>query len=731
MHDYPHEPHQQATLQRLLQFDKVEQERLLRRLAVAIVLMMFLLILEASPAARADVGAEQGGPVMRLSAGAEPASNALQLESHLQLKVSGLLARGTLTQRFRNNSAEWREAEYLLPLPQDAAVTRLELQVGERTILGEIRERNAARQVYDAARKAGQRAALLEQQRPHLFTTRVANVPPGEEIAVRVEMVLPVRYRDGEFSLRFPTTVTPIYIPGLPLPDAESDESATTPWLPLNGSGWAAATHAVPDAPLLTTDQYLEAGDDHTPLNPLSIQITLQAGMPLAQVEALYHDLQVDRVDGGFDLSLRDGRTEMDRDLVLRWTPTATSTPQAAVFREAFDGDEFALLMLLPPQAALPASRLPRELILVIDVSGSMQGEPIRQARASVLHSLTTLHESDYVNIIAFSDHHKALFREARRADAQTLATAERFVRGLDASGGTEMYPALETALALPMPSAANMEMDDAGEVSDADPLRQLIFVTDGAIGNEDALLSLLEAKARNTRVFTVGIGSAPNSYFMHRAAEAGRGETVFIARPSDVAPRLNALFERIDRPLARDLRVHWPASAEVFPLQIPDLYARQPLMQVARFTGPVSGGTIRVQGQLAGRAWERQIALPETQADNGVAQHWARQKLAAIMQAGRRGAPRDVLKERALPVALRFSLASPFTSFVALEAQPVRPAEARVAAAKLQQVRPQDQAATSIAFAQGATSGPVKLYLSLFFAFVALIAHALNRSEP
>lgn len=702
------------------------QERLLRTLSIALLLLIFLLLLEASPAARAQSAAPLeepvGGPVLRLSHAQQVSEDALQLEAHLELTISGLLARATLTQRFRNDSAEWREAEYLLPLPQDAAVNKLELQIGERLVLGEIRERNEARKVYAAARKAGKRAALLEQQRPHLFTTRVANVPPGEEIAVRVEMVLPVAYHSGEFSLRFPTTVTPVYFPGRVLPEEETPGTAGD-YLSLSGSGWALPTTEVADAPLLSAPQFSATGDDDAPLNPLSLQVHLRPGMALADISALYHELEIDRVDEGFDLSLLGGSVEMDRDLVLRWKPVASATPQAAVFHEQFEDENFALLMLLPPSLDSAVPAMPRELVLVIDVSGSMQGEPMRQARASVLHALDTLTAADRVNIIAFSDHHRALFRAARPASPDTLRQARRFVTALDAGGGTEMLPALERALVSASPNH--------GEVDGVARLRQLVFVTDGAIGNEDALLRLLESKLGDSRLFTVGIGSAPNGYFMHRAAEAGRGEAVFIARPEEVAPRLNALFRRIGQPLTRDIRVSWPSEAEAYPDVVPDLYSGQALLQVARLEEPQPEQTIRVEGKLAGRAWERQINLPDGAQDAGVATHWAREKLASILREGRRGMEKDQLKALALPLALRFSLASPFTSFVAVEEKPVRPAEAKLDPAKLPNTRPQGQAPQQFAFAQGATSGPVKLYLGLFFTFITLIAHALNRSEP
>ncbi|MEM7691896.1 MAG: VIT domain-containing protein, partial [Pseudomonadota bacterium] len=218
---------------------------------------------------------------------------ALQLSAHLDLEVSGLLAKATLTQRFRNDNVDWVEAEYLMPLPHDAAVTQLEILLGERVIRGQVRERAEARAVFEAARKAGKRSALLEQQRPHLFTTRVANVPPGEEIAVRVEMVLPIAFGDGEFSLRFPTTITAPFMPGITL---EQESEGKTAWLPLNGSGWALATDEVLDAPLLSAPQVRASLASSNPRNALSIAMSLRTGIPLAAIQSRYHELAVERV---------------------------------------------------------------------------------------------------------------------------------------------------------------------------------------------------------------------------------------------------------------------------------------------------------------------------------------------------------------------------------------------------------------------------------------------------
>ncbi|MEO0438126.1 MAG: marine proteobacterial sortase target protein [Pseudomonadota bacterium] len=662
---------------------------------------------------------EAEGPQLRLhSLDGSVHSAALQLSAHLEIEVSGLLAKATLTQRFRNDNADWVEAEYLMPLPHDAAVTQLEIQLGQRKIRGQIRERAEARAVFEAARKAGKRSALLEQQRPHLFTTRVANIPPGEEIAVRVDLVLPIAFADGEFSLRFPTTVTAPFMPGVALArEAESQSS----WLPLNGSGWALATDQVADAPLLSAPQTGASLADDSPKNAISMNVRLKTGIPMAKIRSRYHDLAVERVGDVFEIGLKNKVAEMDRDLVLNWRPQASALPQAAAFTERFEEEHYALLMVLPPQQQETGRSMSRELILVLDVSGSMQGEPIRQAKESVLYALATLSPRDRFNIIVFNDRHAFLFADSAQASEANLARARRFVRGMNAAGGTQMMPALRFAL----------QQRNSAEETDSECVRQVIFVTDGAVGNEDALLTMLEHERGEARLFTVGIGSSPNSYFMQEVAEAGRGSSVFIVRPSEVAPELKKLFTRIDTPIATDLQVTWPGPVEPFPARVPDLYAGQPLLQVARFDGVEAAGSVRVLGRVGERAWERQLPLPTAEEGDLVARNWARSKLAAILTEGRRGTAPATTRSLALPLALRYQLASPYTSFVAVEDVAVRPEQAAVKASQVPNVVPRGQVPQAFAMAQGSTAGLLSLYLGCFLAFFGVIAYSMNRAEP
>lgn len=709
----------------------IQLERWLRGLAVALGVLLCLLLIEASPAARAVVAEPEvpGGGVLRWIGGLGDEGAAkppVQLTTHLELSIRGPLALATLTQRFRNDSADWREADYLLPLPPDAAVRRMDLQIGDRRIEGRIREREEARRGFEEARRAGEQAALLEQQRAHLFTTRLTNIPPGALIEVEVSLVLPVDYRDGLFSLRFPTTVTPPYVPGDPLaPPAQRPEARKAlSELSLDGSGWAVATDQVSDAPLVTARQYAQVRSDSAPHNPMTLGVDLDPGFAIAEIEALYHDLAVAREGDRYRLTFATSVVEMDRDLVLRWRPRRGAAPQAALFTETLDGEQYALLMVLPPATEASTARIARELVMVIDVSGSMQGAPIRQARDSARRALDSLVAGDRLNILAFSDRLFPLFETPVPITDAVLRQAREFIDDLDADGGTEMLPALEQAMATRRKSHPPV-------AAEAQALRQILFITDGAVANEEALLDLVARHIADSRLFMVGIGSAPNSYLLREAAELGRGDAVFIADPDEVAPVLDGLFERLSRPMARSLRVDWPGVAEAYPARLPDLYAGQPLLQVARLDVPLAGNSIQVSGDIAGRQWSQTIHTGRVETGEGVGYHWAREKLAALLALGRRGVRRETLRDQVLPLALQFSLASPFTSFLAREVVQLRPDGAPLAPGQVPNARPLGQAPQPFAYAQTATSGPVKLYLGLLFLFTGVLGWVMSRPEP
>ncbi len=649
-------------------FEHVSWWLLFRCLPVALLLTLSLLLLSAA-SVRAESGesAEPGSGQLLLTDRNGQLHSAVTQRSRVDLSISGMVAVVRLKQVFRNATEEWVEGVYAFPLPDRSAVRFMEMQLGERRIVGEIREREAARASYQAARKAGKKASLVEQQRPNLFTTRVANVAPGEEVSVELEYVQPVDYREGQFSLRLPTTITPRYMPGV-----SGDASRSLTVMPAHG--WAVPTDEVPDAAAISPLQHAQPGSAAQPHNPLEVFIELDAGMPLAGVEAPYHQTVLSRSGEVYSLRLAGGETEMDRDFVLHWRPVAASAPAGALFVEQVDGQYYGLLMLVPPALTPASAAPPRELVFVIDTSGSMGGVSIRQARASLARSLQFLRAEDHFNIIEFNSDYRKLFRRAQPASAHNLQLAAEFTRHLDASGGTEMLPVLRAALT---PGA------DVDELRAQPPLRQVVFITDGAVGNEEALFTEIVERLGATRLFTVGIGSAPNSWFMRKAADYGRGSYTHIGDAAEVDSMMSALFRHLASPLAMDIEVRWPDAAEAWPQFTPDLYAGEPLLQLVKLGSQLPAVPLAISGRLGMSDWQTSLQWPANEgsaaieAHPGVASLWARKKIEQLLAQKHLGEDTQTIRDKVLPVALRHQLLSPYTSFVAVEEVVARPSAA------------------------------------------------------
>ena len=370
---------------------------------------------------------QSGALLMRMQSGYRIAT---RMNTDIKLEVSGLVARVSVRQRFLNDGAEWVEGIYVFPLPDDAAVDHLRMHIGERIIEGEIREKEQAKKEYEQAKAQGRKASLVEQQRANLFTTSVANIGPGEEITVEVEYLQNLKYDEGTFSLRFPLTLTPRFIPGTPLPDRK-------------GSGWAADTTRVPDASLITPPLVTKSRD-----HKVTLDATINAGVPLEIVASRYHPIEVRDVGNLYSVSLMNGTAPLDHDLELLWRPVPAAAPRAMIFRESHENQPYILLMLLPPsEVTEDAGVMPRDMIFVIDTSGSMHGTSIEQAKKALTLALDGLQPTDRFNVIQFNSVTHWLFPASVTADPYRVRNAKNYVRGLRANGGTNMRPALIKAL--------------------------------------------------------------------------------------------------------------------------------------------------------------------------------------------------------------------------------------------------------------------------------------------
>jgi len=599
------------------------------------------------------------------------------LETEVTVRVSGIVARAEVRQRFHNPTAAWVEGIYVFPLPDAAAVDGLRMVVGDRVIEGEIREREEAAAVYEQARREGRRASLVEQERPNLFTTSVANLGPDEVLEVVLSYQEELRYDSGRFALRFPLVAPPRYLPAARAGQlAEILPPPVTAGLRSVGLGALvpAAVTSVPDAHRLAAPVAAPGGPS---LNPVRLTVVLDAGFPVERMGSTSHEVDVSRRHGERALRVTlapgpDGAPPVaDRDFVLEWAPTVGRAPGAALFTEEVDGEMYALLTVLPPttpDAGLPPP--PREAIFVIDTSGSMHGESLAQARSALRFALDRLRPEDHFNVVRFSSDAEALFEHSLPAGDQALAAARDFLDRLGADGGTEMLPALTLALvARPVPGA----------------VRQVVFATDGAVGNEAELLAYIRRHLGASRLFTVGIGSAPNGHFMRRAAEEGRGTFTYVGRVEDVEPVMAELFAKLESPVLTGIELRWTdPEAEVWPPQVPDLYAGEPIVVAARLPSGGHGSEVELSGSLGGRPWRAAHRLDGGQAGPGIARLWARRKIAALEARALDGAPPEEIRREVVAVALRHHLVSRFTSVVAVDVTPARPAAEPVRSRRL-----------------------------------------------
>lgn len=612
----------------------------------------------------------------------------LPVNTKVEMQISGWLNRVTVKQYFHNNSAHWLNGTYQFPLPHEAAVDSMILHIGERRLEGEIKTKIDAKKRFEVAKASGQKASLVEQQKPNLFSTQVANLAPGEILVVEIAYQQLVKYQQGEFSLRFPMAITPRYYP---LEQSQEQRDVTSP------SESESMTMSTALLPVISATR----GANTSVSNNVSLQIELDAGMALSHIKTPYHLMQQTVTDGDVIELKLNKVIKAERDFVLSWQPLLTELPTAMAFTQQgrthkpplrgienekistagqfisytnddtysrpSDDYDYGLMMLMPPRDE-SRHTMARELILVIDTSGSMSGDSILQAKSALLHALAGLGADDTFNIIAFESKIKTLSSTPLIATASNLGRANLFVRELVADGGTEMAPAFISALNTPKEKS----LDDKAR------LKQVVFITDGAVGNEEQLFNLISGNLGDSRLFTVGIGAAPNGYFMERAAQAGRGSYTYIGKLNEVDEKIAALMDKIEHPVVSnvELRLGDGTIPDYWPVNIGDLYAQEPVMVAVKLKSAhhqSHNSELVVSGTLGGQFWQRRLLLQRDAKAKGLDLLWARKQIGALLLS-KNGSNSDRIKRQVTQVALDYHLVSPYTSLVAVDQTPSRP---------------------------------------------------------
>lgn len=704
---------------------------------VAFVLLFVVISAQANVDQQPDWEAISGGELWLTNDENQRIPALLTQTSMIDVKVNGLLAKVRLTQTFTNPSSEWVEGEYLFPLPEKSAIHRFEVQVGERKIVGVVKEKNVAKRIYTEAKAAGKKAGMLTQQRPNLFTSNVANIGPEETVSVVIEYIEQVRFDHGVFRLRIPTTLTPRYLASSSIQKQVSglhnetldgrDEMPEQP-IVLNGQGWQGGNEEI-------TGAFGSSGG-----NAFSLDASIDMQMPLGNVESLYHSIRLNKQDTGYQLSLANGEETMNRDVVLEWQVVAGAMPKIGLFMEQVDGEDYGLLMMLPPSAQA-SKNIAKERVYIIDTSGSMGGASIRQAKQALLQSLSRLSTEDSFNIIEFNSITSSLFPHPVPATSKMLNRANHFIHGLEASGGTEMLPALQQALSNPAMQASGalgaQYLDNQHE-----RVRQVIFITDGAVSNELALMEKVQKSLGNQRLFTVGIGAAPNSYFMRKIAEFGRGTFTYIGHVNEVQEKMDALLRQLESPQLTDIHIQWPEGTDVehYPAKIPDLYAGEPLLLVVK-SKPLSGA-VGISGRLASKKWSQSLSIEgssspllsemaeaeasadDTRGEKGIAKRWAREKIANLLDQKIIGKSPDIIRDEVLAVALKYQVMSPFTRFIAVEEAISRPSTEGLKKGIVQHKMAAKNSAKNMQYPK--TSNGINLMFSAGFVLLAFFLYLL-----
>ena len=570
------------------------------------------------------------------------------VDTDVQIDINGLIARVNVTQHFTNPSSEWVNGIYVFPLPENAAVDHMDMVIGERIIEGKIKERLQAKKIYEQAKQDGKKASLIEQQRPNIFTNSVANIGPNEKVSISIQYQQTLDYDQGQFSIRFPMVVGIRYIPGTQKIEGFS------------GSGWAKNTNEVPDASSITPP-VTESGQGHD--NPVSININLQAGFPLMNVESSYHTINKQVNDAQhYEIQLANQTTPAHRDFELTWRPQSTHEPQAALFTQNKDDDQYALLMLIPPEVDWSKQQsIAKEMIYVIDTSGSMSGESLQQAKKALLLGLSQLKSEDWFNIIQFNSYTEVFSSQALPARENNIDRAKKYVNALHANGGTEISPALKTALS---------------NVSKSERIRQVIFLTDGSVGNEKQLFKIIKRRLKNSRLFTVGIGSAPNSHFMSEAASIGRGTFTYIGKIEEVQEKMSQLFQKLSHPVLSDIELVWKDDSNVdyWPNPIHDLYIGEPLIVSLKL--PIDQKRLLIKGQTNQSNWSTELPITNGGQATGLNVLWARNKIQSLNQKLSHGVDAEKIKQEITTLGLEHHIVTKHTSLVAVDVTPSKPSD-------------------------------------------------------
>jgi len=594
----------------------------------------------AQSAATLDTSAaearETHGALHILDKEGKPAGLCPLKHTDVRADISGFITRVTVTQEFANPSQEKIEAVYTFPLSANAAVDDMVMVVGGRTIRGDIKKKQEALEIYEQAKAAGHVASLLDQERPNIFTQSVANIMPGESVKITISYVEYLDYEDGSYSFVFPMVVGPRFMPG---------------------AGAAGSKTGAPDASRISppvTPEGARAGHD------ISVSVAIDAGMPLGDITSELHKVDIKKSGNAkATVTLAGGKTIPNKDFVLKYKVVGKDIQDAFLTHAREDGSGFFTLFMAPPERVTQKQIAPKEMIFVIDTSGSMNGWPVEKAKETMKYAIRNMNPNDTFNLIGFSSSVQPLFDRAQPNTDANREKAERYLGDMMGRGGKYMMSAMDAALA-PAP----------------DPVRIVCFMTDGYVGNDFEIISYIQNNLGGARLFSFGIGNSVNRFLLDEMAKYGRGEVEYVLLDAQGKGAAERFHERIANPVLTDIRIDWGglSVSDTYPAAVPDMFSNKPVIITGRYSGKAQG-TITITGKTGAKKFERKIkaTLPARNPGHDVlAPLWARKRIADLLArdylGAQRGQPDAGIEEQITGLGLEYRLVTQYTSFVAVE---------------------------------------------------------------
>ena len=600
---------------------------------------------------------ETPGALQILDKAGKPAGFCPLQHTDVVADIAGYVARVTVTQQFANPSKEPIEAIYTFPLPEDAAVDDMTMVIGKRVIKGQIMRREDARVVYEEAKARGQAAALLDQERPNIFTQAVANIMPGSDVKITISYVNLLKYEEGRYEFTYPMVVGPRFTPsgGYRRPGERGAPSKDKVIYDDPGK-----TSVVTDADKITppiTPPGTRAGHD------ISVTVNLDAGLPIQEVRSALHKVTV--TPNGPNravVKLQDQKTIPNKDFVLRFTAAGSQLAEGILTYVRPGSDDGYFTLIMQPPAAPPQDMVsPKEMVFVIDQTGSQSGWPIKKAKETMAHCLKNLNPGDTFQLIGFNTEVFPCFEAPVPATKANIEKALKWLEPIEGQGGTDILKSVDYALQIPR---------DPGR------LRIVCYLTDGYVGNDMQIIEYIGKHRGEARMFPIGIGNSVNRFLIEGMAREGKGASDYVFLDAPGADHAARFYRRISSPLLLDVSVDWGGLPveEVYPRHIPDVFTAQPVILKGRYTRAAEG-YITVSGTLRGQPWSRRIkvSLPDRDADGGaISTLWAREKIEDLQRqdwvGAQTGNPNGDIKDAIVRVALEHRLMSQYTSFVAVE---------------------------------------------------------------